>query len=208
MNTNFDDTITWYNEHAQAYALQSVKRFRQDRIDTFVSLLPQKGTVLDAGCGAGRDTGVLSKICKSVIGIDASSELIALAMKQYPGIEFITGSFLSLPFENMSFDGIWANASLVHLETDEIIQQVFKEFSRVLKPNGVLFFSVKKRVDDNPSGSASERAIGGKRFFHFYTMDELERCLSHAGFEVLDMSDEASVTSTSYVWTICFSRKN
>ena len=72
------------------------------------------------------------------IGIDLSKSLIEIARNKHPDIEFRQGNILNLPFEDESFDGVWAHASLVHLETTEEVVRALREFNRVLKPGGVM----------------------------------------------------------------------
>jgi hypothetical protein len=53
--TGLKDTIAWYDANAEQYAKAGAVYFDQNHIDTFAALLPQGATVLDAGCGPGRD---------------------------------------------------------------------------------------------------------------------------------------------------------
>jgi len=47
----------------------------------------------------------------------------AIARTTYPEIKFVEGNFLNLPFADQSFDGIWAHASLLHLETVKAVEK-------------------------------------------------------------------------------------
>src|SRR5579859_2041110 len=134
----FKETIDWYNANAAQYADATEHTFSLDQIDEFVSLLPKDGRVLDAGCGAGRDTHLLAERGLSVVGLDLSHGLLEEAKKRYPACEFREGSFLGIPYENSMFDGIWAQASLVHLETIRDVEKAMSEFGRVLKVGGIL----------------------------------------------------------------------
>lgn len=119
----FQDTIEWYNQHAEEYAAATVQKIPQEEIDQFTQLLPQGATILDAGCGAGRDTNVFSQKSFHAIGLDISSGLISVVRASYPHCTFIEGSMLAIPFSDSSFDGIWCHASLLHFETQEEVKK-------------------------------------------------------------------------------------
>jgi len=116
--TGLDDTIKWYDEHAEQYAEAGAGYFDLNHIQTFAKLLPQSAKVLDAGCGAGRDSALLEeKAGLNVVGLDLSKGLLEVARHKFPDIEFIEGNLLQLPFEDTTFNGVWSNTSLLHLET-------------------------------------------------------------------------------------------
>ncbi|TAL52767.1 MAG: class I SAM-dependent methyltransferase, partial [Nanoarchaeota archaeon] len=124
----FEDTINWYDKNAESYtkAIQNYSSF--DELNEFVSLLPKKAIVLDAGCAAGRDAAVMKRGGIKPIGIDLSSNLIKIAKKRYPKIKFIQGNFLKLPFEIGSFDGVWTHASLLHFDSVKDVKKALSEF--------------------------------------------------------------------------------
>ena len=112
-------------------------------------------TVLDLGCGSGRDCYILAKLVGPrgrVIGIDMTDEQIAVAQKhlhyhthkfgyQQPNITFIQGyieDLASLKIADASIDVVVSNC-VINLSPDK--QKVFSEIFRVLKPGGELYFS-------------------------------------------------------------------
>jgi len=178
-----EDTIEWYNQNAQKYA-ESVEAYASlDEIDEFVALLPSRAQVLDAGCGSGRDTGLLQARGVQAIGLDLSSGLIRVAKERHPGIKFIEGSFLDLDFENTTFDGIWAHASLLHLSTLADVKQALSEFNRVLKLGGVMYVLVKAQTGVEKTAIVSDAFSSHDRFFQYFTKEEISSLLSEAGFE-------------------------
>lgn len=142
----FDDTIKWYDQNAKHYADVTSKLISDDLIKRFLQLLPSNLKVLDIGCGGGRDTKALYDLKINVTGLDISNGLIHEAKARYPGIYFIQGDFLHLPFKDESFDGVWAHAAIVHLETIEDVTKAIKEFSRVLKSEGILYIYTKAQL--------------------------------------------------------------
>jgi 2-polyprenyl-6-hydroxyphenyl methylase/3-demethylubiquinone-9 3-methyltransferase len=98
------------------------------------------GKVLDVGCGAGLLSNPLSKNGYDVTAFDISSESIEIA-KEYDETQKVTyliANAYKFPFPDKSFDVVTAMDFLEHVDNPEI---VVSEVSRVLKPNGLFFFS-------------------------------------------------------------------
>lgn len=94
--------------------------------------------VLDAGCGNGRLFELLKDKKVEYVGLDLSEELIAIAQRQHPGIKFLVGNILDLPFQPASFDTVFCIATLHHLPTERLRVQAIQQFYKVLRPNGQL----------------------------------------------------------------------
>ena len=105
--------------------------------------------VLDAACGEGYGSYLMSSKAKSVTGVDIASDAIAHAKKHYQetNLEFIQSNVLSLDFADNSFDVVVSFETLEHLGEQE---QLLTEFHRVLKPQGKLIISTpdKKEYSD------------------------------------------------------------
>lgn len=190
-----DKTTSWYNSNVEHFATQSDKYPPHSQINDFVRLLPKNAYVLDAGCGPGRDTNLLSQRGLEVTGIDLSEGLIEYAKKRFPALEFKQGSFLELPFGNESFDGVWAHASLVHLESVDEVKTALKEFARVLKNKGVIHIMVKAQLDEDKFKTVNDKRNRSERFFQFYTQEELKKCAHAAGLREVKMYQFADADS-------------
>ncbi len=94
--------------------------------------------VLDAACGTGRYSEVLVQKGHSVIGVDASADMLARARPKAPDAEFREGDLTALPLEDASVDAVVCALALVHLED---IDKAMQEFARVLRPGGRLIIS-------------------------------------------------------------------
>jgi SAM-dependent methyltransferase len=98
--------------------------------------------VLDYGCGTGALLYSLSKYCGEVYGLDAEIRPAELMKKTFnlKKVSLIKQSALKLPFKNESLDAIFAADVLEHF-SEENVERIHKEFSRVLKKNGLLVIS-------------------------------------------------------------------
>lgn len=187
MPSQQDKTNVWYNTNTQHYAQQAEKYPPQAQLNDFARLMPSGSYVLDAGCGSGRDSSILTQKGYVVTGIDLSHGLIEHAKKTFPHISFIEGSFLDLPFEDCTYDGVWAHASLVHLESIELSQKAIQELTRVLKPNGIIHIMVKAKLNQEKYATVIDKRNNSERFFQFYTQDELLNLTKNAGLEKIKL---------------------
>ena len=103
--------------------------------------------ILDAACGEGYGTCLLSQKASRVIGIDIDPDTISSAKKHYKeeNIEFVAGSIDSLPFDDNTFDLVVSFETLEHVEPE--LQNAFlKEITRVLKKDGLLMISTPNKA--------------------------------------------------------------
>jgi SAM-dependent methyltransferase len=95
------------------------------------------GPVADVGCGPGYVTGYLHDAGVDAFGIDLSPEMIAIARRDYPGLRFDVGTMTDLDLTDESVVGIVAFWSVIHVP-DHAVPDVFEQFRRVLRPQGLL----------------------------------------------------------------------
>src|SRR5881397_1987193 len=72
-------------------------------------------SLLDVGCGPGYVSAAVAERGANPIGLDFSGEMIAIAKKMWPKIEFREADAQNLPFDDKSFDRVVANFALLHL---------------------------------------------------------------------------------------------
>jgi len=133
-----DTTLAYYEEHAKRFFVGTVDINMTMMHAPFRSYMPPYASILDAGCGSGRDTLYFASRGYQVTAFDYSPALVKLATK-LTGQEVLNLSFQDLAFEDQ-FNGIWACASLLHVPMDEMHDAVFN-LSRAMKVDGVLYAS-------------------------------------------------------------------
>jgi SAM-dependent methyltransferase len=132
------DSIEYYNSHSEEYYENTININMQEFWDRFTQLLPDGGSVLDLGCGSGRDSAYFISQGFDVTALDGSKELCHLA-SIHIGQEVLNLKFSEIDFDEV-FDGIWANASLLHvprIEMESVLSKVIKS----MKVDGILYMS-------------------------------------------------------------------
>jgi SAM-dependent methyltransferase len=133
-------------------------------------------TILDFGCGPGRDLMAFRARGHIAIGLDGSARFARMA-RAHSGCEVWQQDFLALALPASRFDGIFANASLFHVPSQEL-PRVLDELHAALKPGGVLFAS-------NPRGHNEEGWTRG-RYGAYHDLDTWKAYLERAGFAELE----------------------
>ncbi|MDP3795464.1 MAG: class I SAM-dependent methyltransferase [bacterium] len=155
--------------------------------DYFAALFPRGGAILDVGCGAGTKTKYLAGKDLRVTGIDFSEGMIAVAKRENPESEFHVMDMRNLATLPEDFDGIFAQASLLHIAKKEV-SAVLKGFYNKLKSGGCLYIAVKEKKPGAPDQEVKTEDDYGyayERFFSYFTMDELHRDFEEFGMEVV-----------------------
>jgi SAM-dependent methyltransferase len=98
------------------------------------------GRVADIGCGPGRVTEHLHTLGLDVFGIDLSPEMIAVARKWYPHLDFQLGVMPGLSIEDGALAGIVAWYSIIHTPPERH-PEIFTDFHRMLSPGGHLLLA-------------------------------------------------------------------
>jgi SAM-dependent methyltransferase len=133
-------------------------------------------SILDFGCGPGRDLLTFQRLGHRPVGLDGSARFVEMA-RGLTGCEVLHQDFLSLDLPAARFDGIFANASLFHVPRQEL-PRVLRELRAALIPRGVLFSS-------NPRGDNQEGWSGGDRYGAYHDLAAWQAFLQAAGFDEL-----------------------
>ena len=130
-------------------------------------------TILDLGCGPGRDLMAFTEIGHIAVGLEGSARFVEMA-RAHSGCEVWQQDLLKLDLPAGRFEGVFANAVLFHVPTQEL-PRVLQELRACLKPRGVLFSS-------NPRGNNEEGWDRG-RYGAYWDLATWRRYLSSAGFD-------------------------
>ena len=163
------DAIEYYNKYASKIFEDTVDQDMTEIYGEFLNYLEEGDTILDLGCGSGRDSLAFYEMGYDVTPLDASEEMCKLA-EIHTGLEVLQMAYEDMEFDDV-FDGIWACAALVHLPEKELPEILIK-IADALHQNGILYLSMKK---------GDFEGFRGERYFCSYTDEQLCRILKETG---------------------------
>ena len=159
-----DTTLSWYRDNAIQYAEETRNSLVLDALWEFLSRIKEGGTILDYGSGSGRDSAYFLDKGFSVDSLDGSAEMKTQAERLF-GIKVKLASFLSLE-EKDKYDGIWAQASILHLEEHDL-RVALTLIERALKRDGVFYSSFRKGEGDGYENGRWYTNMTERRFLSF-----------------------------------------
>ncbi len=167
-------TIRYYNRNADKYFNNTVNVDMSECCDRFLKYVVPGGKIIDIGAGSGRDIKYFKDRGYTVDGIDASEEMCRLA-SSYAGVD-VRCVRIQDWYPKRKYDGIWANASMLHLQLTE-----FEEFacrvSDYLNPNGVFYISMKKGIQTGQDSNG--------RFFTDFSEEKVQQIVAKSTAFVL-----------------------
>jgi len=171
-------TLQHYNSNADSFREGTKDHDVSQNIAALLRHIEGQGpyTLLDLGCGPGRDLKTFTALGHKAIGLDGSERFVEMARAE-SGCTVWHQNFLSLQLPAEHFDGIFANAVLFHVPSQEL-PRVLKELLATLKPGGVLFSS-------NPRGQNQE-GWNGSRYGAYHDWERWRQVMLDAGFEELE----------------------
>lgn len=179
--------IEVYNTIASEYYKIREKMILSQEMSDLCLHLKKGASILDAGCGNGRDAIAFYERGFSVTAIDFSEGQLAMARKR-EGIENIRlekQDILHLSLEPATFDAIWCCAVLPHFRFDDVVH-ILQSFYRILKPGGKVCFTLKKGHGEQ---LVEEDEFGGiKRFIVFYSENDVAEMARMSRFTVLGLT--------------------
>ncbi len=187
MNDPKQATIDVYNRTARLWDESKQLFFWKEKFDDFVQLVQGK-RVIDIGCGTGKDAHLFIDAGFDYVGIDLSKKMLEVAKEREPRANFQLMDLYHLDFPSRSFDGFWADTSLLHVPKKDI-GHVLESIKKLLKTGGVGFISMKQVGDKGNvvDGIAHEHRFGMEfdRYFALYTIDEFKHILEDVGFAIV-----------------------
>lgn len=171
-------TLNHYNQRAEAFWEGTRHHDVTQNIDALLKHIQSTPpfTILDFGCGPGRDLKTFVERGHRAVGLEGSPAMAALA-RSHSGCEVLDQDFLKIELPFAYFDGAFANASLFHVPMQEL-PRVLKQLHLALKPHGVFFSS-------NPRGN-NEEEVSGERYGAYYNLETWRSLLVTSGFVELE----------------------
>lgn len=117
-----NNTLDFYNNNSKTYIEKTLSGDTTNLYNKFLKYVPQYGAILDLGCGSGRDSIEFIKRGYNLTAVDGSRE-IANAASKIIGQQVICRRFEELKL-TQTFDGIWACASLLHVNKKDIVNVI------------------------------------------------------------------------------------
>src|SRR5438477_6243171 len=173
---------------------QSTRQFIPSLLDA--AEVSARMSVLDVGAGPGYVSAAAAERGATPIGLDFSKQMVSIAKKMFPSIEFREGDAQNLPLADGSFDRVVANFALLHLADPG---RACAEACRVLKPGGRFGFTVWAEAADNPYAQLIDDAINahadlsvklpsGPRYYLYKTKKDFRQAMERAGFNGASMT--------------------
>jgi SAM-dependent methyltransferase len=144
--------------------------------------IPAGARLLDLGCGGGKDAGDLDRRGYRVVGVDRTSALLSAGRCRYPSLPLVRADLRDLPFQAMSFDGLWAAASLMHLPKPDA-RRILADLCKLVRPGGLFAATVTYGVK---SRLVTDGWVPG-RYFARWKKEELARAVRRAGWKILEL---------------------
>ncbi len=171
----------WWKDHLDdEWSVASAKKF--------AALLPMHAMVLDVGCGPGIKAKLLGMHGARVTGIDFSAGMIAIAKRQCSDAEFMVVDGFDVPTLGKKFDGIFAQAVLLHIPKNRAIE-FLGALQQGLRSGGLLYLAVKEpRADQRQEQVVEESDYGYDyaRFFSYFTEKEILDYAKKLGLQTVD----------------------
>jgi len=168
-------TVWHYHSSAEGFWQGTRDHDVTQNMDALLAAIDGEGPhrILDLGCGPGRDVMAFVELGHEPVGLDGAEAFCEMA-RTYTGREIWQQDFLALDLPPERFDGVFANASLFHVPSQEL-PQVLSALRDTLVPGGVLFSS-------NPRGPNSE-GWKANRYGAYHDLEAWTRFVTDAGFE-------------------------
>lgn len=172
-----DGTLQHYNARAAEFWEGTRDHDVSQNIAALLQYIegPAPFSILDFGCGPGRDLVAFKKLGHTATGVDGAKKFADMA-RSLSGCEVWHQDFLALDLPASHFDGVFANASLFHIPSQELAR-VLQALHASLKPRGVLFAS-------NPRGENTE-GWNRDRYGAYHDLEQWRAFMSSAGFTEL-----------------------
>lgn len=166
--------VDYYEREMAERATRPRGEERERRLAAFLDTVRREGftSVVEVGCGAGRDGVVIARAGVAYTGLDLTPAAVELCRGL--GLDAHVGRATELPFEKDAFDAAWTMSTLMHLPGDEMVTAL-AELRRVVRTGGLI------EVGVWGSDTSGEWTDDGGRYFRSRSDDELRGLLAAVG---------------------------
>jgi SAM-dependent methyltransferase len=191
-------STSYYDDNAERFFADTAFADLTEGRRRFVEALPPAARVLDAGCGSGRDSLAFKDLGFAVTAFDGSGVMVRKA-SAHTGLDVLHLTFADVAWRD-AFDGVWANASLLHVPHAEL-PDVMARLRDALVPGGVWELSFKL--------GQGERQTPGRLFTDLDEPMVRELVAQVGGLEILAISLSYDVRPgrDREAWTNVFLRR-
>ena len=148
----------------------------------FIEDIGKKQSVLDLGCGNGRNLITAMKKSEFCVGLDFSLGFLKIIRGKKGDVPLVAGEFLHLPFSEGSFDVVLFMAALHHLPEESQRLIAIEEMARVMRSGAVALVSVWAHEQEKYEDGAQDVDVMWRkkfpRFYHLFKKGELENLVS------------------------------
>lgn len=182
------DFLAYYDAEAADRARRPVPPWRVAAQQEFLARLAEERwrTVLEVGCGPGRDGEAIAAAGFAYTGVDLSPGMVEVA--RAAGLDAHVASATDLPFGDHTFDAVWSMSTLMHLDDAELAAAL-SEIVRVLVPGGLFAVGMWGAAELTVGALADpaaepDKTYGPPRYFHRRTDTTVrERLAEHGEIE-------------------------
>jgi SAM-dependent methyltransferase len=184
----------YYHQQYKQFFDQTVDIDPSSFLSSFVRAIPSQSSILDVGCGSGRDLLWLKKQGFHVTGFEHSSGLVNLA-RNHSGCEVIEGDFETYNFSHLCFDAILASGSLVHVPHNNL-KTVLENILQALNQDSIharyMYISLK--------AGTGVKKDSQNRMFYLWDDETLKQIFYDLEFNIINISKSLSVKNSKDLW--------
>ncbi len=182
--------IDFYQHNAKTYFDSTAQLDSTSFLMPLAQELPLGASVLDVGCGSGRDLLWLASQGFNPTGLERSSSLAIMA-REFSGCPVLEGDFFTFDFASIYVDALILIGALVHVER-HLFVEVLHRVSVALKDGGLIYLSLKE--------GTGEHANDDGRVFTLWSQEQLETIFMELDFRVKGFSRQVSKLRSSDIW--------
>lgn len=194
------DLVTYYDNEVRERAEKDLPADRVAQRGVYLELLEREGrhSVLEIGCGPGRDGVAFAAAGLAYTGVDLAPESVAYSRSL--GLDAHIGSVLELPFPAATFAAGWTMSTLLHV-ADEDLDTALAEIVRVLHPGAPLAIGLWGGATSREERWGGRAEFGPPRFFSIRSDDAVRAALAGHG-TVEEWVTWGSANTEHYQWAV------